>query len=137
MDGCRPKEIRHAVGVGVSRYGKLIRGWDWRTRPERLAKAEQRRGELGLNRTQFLEYLIDKELGMEPTFEIKQIDDTNVATVTYPDGSMFTPMDWQGPQPQTADEVAHYTWCKVDNADPTNTDAWTPAIMLNGWPRIL
>lgn len=121
----------------MSRYGALVRGWDWRTRPERLTKAEQRRKELGLNRTQFLEYLIDKELGMEPTFEIKIVDDVSVATVTYPDGSMFAPMDWQSPQPQSADDVADYTWYKVDADDPTNTALWVPAININGWPRVL
>lgn len=46
------------------RYGKLVRGWDWRTHPGRLQKAEKLRQDLGLNRTEFLEYCIDKELKM-------------------------------------------------------------------------
>jgi len=121
-----------------NRYGELIRGWDWRTRPERLTKAEKRRRELGINRTQFIEYCIDKELGMNnPKFEIKEIDGCNVATITYADGATFTPSDWQGPQPTAAAEVEQYDWCKIDASDPTNTAKWAPAIMVAGWPRVL
>lgn len=41
------------------RYGKLVRGWDWRTTPELLEKAEAKRKELNLNRTEFLEKAIN------------------------------------------------------------------------------
>lgn len=74
---------------------------------------------------------------MEPTFEVKELDGASVATITYPDGSTFTPSDWQGPQPQTTKEVGEFTWCKVDTAAPTNTAVWQPAIMIFGWPRVL
>lgn len=70
-----------------------------------------------------------------PTFEIKDIEGFNVATVTYADGTMFTTSDWQGQQPQSADDIGQYDWCKVDTTDPTDTDKWTPAILLLGWPR--
>ncbi len=46
------------------RYGKLVRGWDWRTTPERLAKMEAERKRLGMNKTEYLEYCIDKEIEM-------------------------------------------------------------------------
>lgn len=42
------------------RYGKLVRGWDWRTTPELLEKAEKKRKELKLSRTEFLEKAISK-----------------------------------------------------------------------------
>jgi hypothetical protein len=40
------------------RYGCLVRGWSWRTTPELLNRAEARRKELGLTRTEFLELAI-------------------------------------------------------------------------------
>ncbi len=46
-----------------SRYGKLVRGWDWRTTPELLEKAEEKRKELNLNRTEFLELAINQLIG--------------------------------------------------------------------------
>lgn len=42
------------------RYGKLVRGWDWRTTPDLLEKAEAKRKELNLSRTEFLELAINK-----------------------------------------------------------------------------
>lgn len=41
-----------------TRYGKLVRGWDWRTTPELLERAEQAREKLGVTRTEFLERAI-------------------------------------------------------------------------------
>jgi hypothetical protein len=128
------------MGAGVSnrkfRYGGQVRGWDWRTNPERLSKADERRKQLGMNRTQFLEYCIDKELGMNnPTFAIQNLDGCNVATVTYADGTTFTTSDWQGPQPASADEIEQYNWSHVNASDPANTADWTPAIIVLGWPR--
>lgn len=121
-----------------NRYRALVRGWDWRTRPERLAKAEERRKQLGINRTQFIEYCIDKELGMNnPTFEIKDIDGCNVATVTYPDGATFTPSDWQGPQPTSAAEIDQYVWSHINSNEPADTAQWSPAVVLLGWPRVI
>jgi hypothetical protein len=126
------------VNVRTARYGKLIRGWDWRTSHERLTKAEARAKQLGLSRTQYLEYCIDKESGMDnPTFEIKTIDGCEVATVTYGDGTTFTTDDWQGQQPQDASEIEQYEWRKVSPADPANTGDWTPAILILGWPRVI
>lgn len=46
----------------AQRYGKLVRGWDWRTTPERLEKAQRVADWLGVNRTTFIEMAIDKEL---------------------------------------------------------------------------
>lgn len=40
------------------RYGKLVRGWDWRTVPELLERAEKARLKLKLTRTEFLERAI-------------------------------------------------------------------------------
>lgn len=120
------------------RYGGQVRGWDWRTNPERLSKADARRQQLGMNRTQFLEYCIDKELGMNnPTFATKEFDGFQVATVTYADGATFTPMDWQGQQPASADEIEQYTWYRINPADPANEADWTPAVIVLGWPRSL
>ena len=42
-----------------TRYGKLKRGWDWRTTPERLEKAESLVEKLGITKTEFLEAAID------------------------------------------------------------------------------
>ena len=46
------------------RYGKLVRGWDWRTTPELLEKAEAKRNELNLGKTEFLELAITSYLKM-------------------------------------------------------------------------
>ena len=40
------------------RYGKLVRGWDWRTDPDLLEKAETTRNALGITRTEFIERAI-------------------------------------------------------------------------------
>jgi len=37
------------------RYGRLVRGWDWRTTPEFLKQAEKARKSLGISRTEFTE----------------------------------------------------------------------------------
>lgn len=37
------------------RYGKLVRGWDWRTTPERLAEMEAHRQALGIGKTEYME----------------------------------------------------------------------------------
>ena len=42
-----------------ARYGKLVRGWDWRTTPERLVAAASAASELGIGKTEFLELAID------------------------------------------------------------------------------
>lgn len=54
-------------GVGkptprASRYGKLVRGWDWRTTPERLQQAEAQRLREGITRTELIERAIDEYL---------------------------------------------------------------------------
>ncbi|MCI0554555.1 MAG: hypothetical protein L0287_26705 [Anaerolineae bacterium] len=41
-----------------SRYGTLIRGWDWRTVPELLEQADDARQKLNLSQTEFLERAI-------------------------------------------------------------------------------
>lgn len=45
-----------------ARYGKLVRGWDWRTIPERLQKAERLRLSQGITRTELIERAIDEYL---------------------------------------------------------------------------
>lgn len=37
------------------RYGRLARGWDWRTTPEFLKQAEKARKAMGITRTEFIE----------------------------------------------------------------------------------
>lgn len=37
------------------RYGKLVRGWDWRTKQELLDAAEKARTKMKLTKTEFLE----------------------------------------------------------------------------------
>lgn len=119
------------------RYRNLVRGWDWRTSIERMNRIEKRRNELGLTKTEYLEFCIDKELGMNtPKFEIKNMGDNNVSTVTYEDGTMFTVRDWQGPQPN-ADEIEKFDWYRVNPDNPSDENQWTPAVMLLGWPRVL
>lgn len=44
------------------RYGKLVRGWGWRTLPERLQKADAQRLKQGITRTELLERAIDEYL---------------------------------------------------------------------------
>lgn len=44
------------------RYGRLTRGWDWRTTPERLQNAERLRLAQGITRTELLERAIDEYL---------------------------------------------------------------------------
>ena len=41
-----------------SRYGKLVRGWDWRTNPDLLERAEKLRTELNITQAEFLERAI-------------------------------------------------------------------------------
>ena len=72
-----------------------------------------------------------------PRFEIKEINGFDVATVTYRDGTTFPTADWQGQQPQDATEIALYNWCKINPLAPSDTDDWTPAILILGWPRII
>ena len=43
-----------------TRYGKLVRGWPWRTFADRLAKAEAVRVKLGINQTEMLERALDE-----------------------------------------------------------------------------
>lgn len=53
------------------RYGKLIRGWDWRTTKERLEKAEQLRQQLGVGKTELLEMALDLLLNQSPVDEAR------------------------------------------------------------------
>jgi hypothetical protein len=50
-----------------ARYGRLVRGWDWRTDPELLQQAENERIKRGISRTEFLELAISSLLGRNPT----------------------------------------------------------------------
>jgi len=49
------------------RYGKLVRGWDWRTTPGLLEQAERDRKRLGLSRTEYLENAIMEKLNTANT----------------------------------------------------------------------
>ena len=53
---------RKTPTVRQARYGKLVRGWDWRTTPERLQQAEAQRLQEGITRTELLERAIDEYL---------------------------------------------------------------------------
>jgi len=44
------------------RYGKLVRGWDWRTDPHFLEIAEQARLKLKISRTEFIEIAIAEKI---------------------------------------------------------------------------
>lgn len=102
-----------------------------------------------MTQTDVIQYAIDRMYHQErthkmsnnqnPTFEIRHFDgDVDVAVVTYPDGSMFTLGDWQGPQPADESQITHWdTWVKVNPAEPDNIDYWQPAILLDGWPRVI
>lgn len=50
-----------------ARYGRLVRGWDWRTDPELLQQAENERIKRGISRTEFLELAISSLLERNPT----------------------------------------------------------------------
>lgn len=80
----------------------------------------------------------------QPVFELKVFSvpgddqwDRPTATVTYPDGTMFTVGDWQGVQPQSVEEISDFQWYRVDSSEPWRDELWKPAIILLGWPRIL
>ena len=45
-----------------ARYGKLVRGWDWRTITKRLQKAERLSLSQGITRTELLGRAIDEYL---------------------------------------------------------------------------
>ncbi len=60
-----------------ARYGRLVRGWDWRTDPELLQQAENERIKRGISRTEFLELAISSLLGRNPT--PRALDGDNVA----------------------------------------------------------
>lgn len=89
-----------------TRYGKLVRGFDWRTTEERLQRINVRCESLGLTKTEYIQYAIDKESMGNPVFEIKDFEGYNVATVIYEDGSMFTVGDWQSSSSLVGDEIA-------------------------------
>lgn len=50
---------RKAPSRFAQRYGKLVRGWDWRTTPERLSQAESLAAKLGVSKTELLEIALD------------------------------------------------------------------------------
>lgn len=60
-----------------ARYGRLVRGWDWRTNPELLQQAENERIKRGISRTEFLELAISSLLERNPT--PRALDGDNVA----------------------------------------------------------
>lgn len=45
------------------RYGKLVRGWDWRTTPELLERADKARERLNITKTELIERAIEKYIG--------------------------------------------------------------------------
>lgn len=47
--------VRGEPARRIARYGKLVRGWNWRTTPELLKKADAKRQELGISQTELLE----------------------------------------------------------------------------------
>lgn len=49
-----------------------------------------------------------------------------VSVISYPDGDVFAPMDWEGPQPQTWADVPNIAWVDAHGR---------PAVMLLGLPR--
>lgn len=119
------------------RYGRLVRGFDWRTTNERLQRIDERCSLLRLTKTEYIQYAIDKEIMGNPVFEIKTIDDCEVATVTYSDGSMFTVGDWQGAQPQSVEEIEEFEWYCVNPDNSGDTSQWVKAIILLGYPRMM
>ncbi len=120
-----------------TRYGKLVRGFDWRTTEERLQRINVRCESLGLTKTEYIQYAIDKESMGNPVFEIKDFEGYNVATVIYEDGSMFTVGDWQSTQPQSVEEIEGFEWYHVDSNEPSDTSKWSKAIVLLGYPRMM
>jgi hypothetical protein len=46
------------------RYGKLTRGWDFRTYPELLEQAKQKAEHMGLSQTEFIEYALRLAIGI-------------------------------------------------------------------------
>lgn len=120
-----------------ARYGKLVRGFDWRTTEERLQRINVRCESLGLTKTEYIQYAIDKESMGNPVFEIKEFDGYSVATVTCEDGSMFTVGDWQSTQPQSVEEIEDFEWYHVDSDEPSDTSKWSKAIVLLGYPRMM
>jgi len=118
-----------------ARYGNLVSGPRWRTTRDRLALIKKRAKDLRITQTKFIEYCIDNETGGKPVFAMRDFDGLKVATVTYDDGSMFTVNDWQGRQPASPEEIPDFTWYLVNPEMPEDTDQWTPAIILAGWPR--
>lgn len=47
-----------------SRYGKLVRAWDWRTTPERLARMDRSADVLKITKTQLLELCADLAINL-------------------------------------------------------------------------
>lgn len=50
--------LKKITSIRQLRYGRLVRGWDWRTTPELLEQAEDARQKLNLSQTEFLERAI-------------------------------------------------------------------------------
>jgi hypothetical protein len=44
------------------RYGRLVRGWGWRTTPERLQQMQRFIDKHGMDKTEFLERAVDEYL---------------------------------------------------------------------------
>ncbi len=58
------------------------------------------------------------------------------STVWYPeDNTLFTTADWQGKQPQTAEEIPLFTWVQVSLEAPEATSLWKDAVIVDGLPR--
>jgi len=76
---------------------------------------------------------------MEPRFYHLEIADCPypVAFVEYEDGTLFAPRDWQSQQPQTIEDIQDYQWYEINPLDIHNTKKWTPAVILDGYPRVI
>lgn len=51
------------------RYGKLVRGWDWRTTPDLLHRADIARKRQRMTKTEFIEYALNLAIKKEETHD--------------------------------------------------------------------
>ena len=56
------------------------------------------------------------------------VDEVFNAVIVYEDGTLFHLLDWQGEQPETAEDVPNFDWVTEDGH---------PAVVLSGLPRRL
>ena len=114
-----------------SRYGQLVRGWDWRTTPERLAAMQRCVDAMKVGKTTMLEFAIDYLLKSQTNIVL--IDD-GASLVTWRDAEPTERklgdslenegyVEWLAPAYSAMGEAYNVRWLhKDDGREPEHYD---------------